>query len=339
MKSEQKPDHPIDIATWNREEEVYPEGKRVKTSVYCPNIAPHDFLEANHRYIFKRSPFWAPEQYWVEIFAYQLGKYMNIDVPPTYVAFDSQKNYSGALVRWFLDSVPFEEEYIRGGDLCQEQIPSFNRKSGEQHNFETIVKIFEQALPQEYPESTLNWKTYWAKTLVFDALIGNTDRHQDNWGIIESFQYKLIQPNAAYVRKARIAPVYDNGSSMGGELANKTLTKFKYDEAAIEKYVRKGLQHMRWSLDNLERIEHCEFLKRLIHTYPEMQETMLDSLQSVNEETFNYILNTLTEFNVIIKLSQERSDFMLRLITLRHNRLLKVLSGNYICKLDKAYIT
>lgn len=324
MKLEQKPDQPIDIATWNMEEEVYPEGKRVKTSVYCPGIAPYDFLEANHRYIFKRSPTWSPEQYWVEIFAYQLGKHMEIDIPPTYVAFDSKRNNSGALIRWFLESVPYEEEYIRGGDLCQEQISGFNRKSGEQHNFETIVKIFEQSLPQEYPESKLDWKTYWAKTLVFDALIGNTDRHQDNWGIIESFQYKLIQPNSSYVRKARIAPVYDNGSSMGGEIANKNLIRFK-DETSIERYVRKGLQHMRWSLGNLERLEHCEFLKKLINTYPEMQEIMLDTLGSVNGHIFSQLLNMLTEFDVIIKLSHGRSDFMLRLITFRHNRLLKEL--------------
>jgi hypothetical protein len=28
------------------------------------------------------------------------------------------------------------------------------------------------------------WLELWVKMFTFDALIGNTDRHQNNWGII-----------------------------------------------------------------------------------------------------------------------------------------------------------
>jgi hypothetical protein len=28
-----------------------------------------------------------------------------------------------------------------------------------------------------------NWQQWWVDALLFDALIGNTDRHQDNWGV------------------------------------------------------------------------------------------------------------------------------------------------------------
>jgi serine/threonine protein kinase HipA of HipAB toxin-antitoxin module len=29
-----------------------------------------------------------------------------------------------------------------------------------------------------------NWRTWWARTLAFDAIIGNTDRHTENWGFL-----------------------------------------------------------------------------------------------------------------------------------------------------------
>lgn len=43
--------------------------------------------------------------------------------------------------------------------------------------------------------------------LMLDALIGNTDRHHENWGIITS-------PG----RRKRLAPTYDHASSLGREL-------------------------------------------------------------------------------------------------------------------------
>lgn len=82
----------INIADWPRDEEfeIYPEGAREKTLVHCPTPAPYSHLIAGHKYLFKRSPSRYPEQFWVEIFAYHLGSQMGVQVPHTYIAFDSK---------------------------------------------------------------------------------------------------------------------------------------------------------------------------------------------------------------------------------------------------------
>jgi hypothetical protein len=47
--------------------------------------------------------------------------------------------------------------------------------------------------------------------LLLDALIGNTDRHHENWGVL----LKSSQP-----RSAELAPTYDHASSLGRELTD-----------------------------------------------------------------------------------------------------------------------
>lgn len=166
-------DQAVDVCNWRRDEEFaqYPEGARDKTLVYCPSPAPYNFLRSGHRYLFKLSSPRYPEQFWMEVFAYLLGIKMDIPVPPAFVAYDSKKNQSGALIEWFLNSIPLlgDENYIPGGDYCQQYIPNFDRKKGKQHNFETVSQIFED-LNKKHPHFNTDWKSYWAKAFIFDAL-------------------------------------------------------------------------------------------------------------------------------------------------------------------------
>lgn len=235
MGSEQAPQEAVDVADWLKDEEFaeYPEGAREKTLFYCPIPSPYQFLKGEHRYLFKRSSHRYPEQFWVEILAYRLGIQMGISVPPAFVAYDRKKNQSGALIEWFLESITLfaDEVFIPGGDYCQRYISGFDRKKGTQHNLETAFQIFKD-LKESYPSSNLDWKNYWAKVLAFDALIGNTDRHQDNWGIIE---HHFKGNDLRSYKRIRFSPVFDNGTSMGHEISP---AKFDfYSDNRLEMYI------------------------------------------------------------------------------------------------------
>lgn len=310
MKKTQGKHQIVDVSGWLRNEPVYPEGKRVKALVYCPANTSFDFLEVGHGYMFKESPSWAPEQFWVEILAYHIGSKMGVSVPVAFVAVDNNLGKSGALIRWFLESSVNssgeEESYISGGDFCHEYINDFDRKSGSQHNFATIHQIFTDLAIED-------WLEYWAKMLTFDALIGNTDRHQDNWGIIESGG-KIF----------RMAPAFDNGSSMGYEKQPDKFHLFN-DQDYLLRYVLKGLHHMKWQLSDSSRVEHIQLLENLSNNYPQTRQVMLKCLELVNADIFETILNELIAFDVPVKLSKERADFMLKLLNFRHQRLLNAL--------------
>ncbi len=315
----QATDQPIDVGDWRRDEEFaqYPEGARDKTLLYCPKPAPFAFLKEGHRYLFKLSSPRYPEQFWAEIIAYRLGTQMDIDVPPAFVAYDSKTNQSGALIEWFLRPIGLlnSEDYIAGGDFCQQYIPNFDRRKGKQHNFETVSQIFED-LPKKHLSFNADWKKYWAKAFVFDALIGNTDRHQDNWGIIVG-----ILPSLNPIgEEIRISPVFDNGTSMGHEISP---SKFAYYDKNdnLMKYVSKGWHHMKWTIDS-QQIRHVEMLQKIIERYPETRQVMLNCLKKVTYETFKTILDDLVEFKIPMRLGVERATFMLKLLQFRHQHLL-----------------
>lgn len=59
------------------------------------------------------------------------------------------------------------------------------------------------------------------KMLIFDFIIGNNDRHQNNWGFIFKIkQYKLPEI------KIRFSPLYDNGSSLCSFIKEADICKY-----------------------------------------------------------------------------------------------------------------
>lgn len=298
---------------------VYPEGARDKSSFIWPeSVTRYDFAIPGRRYLFKRSNKNYPEQYWVEIFAYQLGCLVGVNVPPAFVAFNSSTDEAGALIEWFYDSeadgVGTQEMYIQGGDLFQAIIQGFERRRGEMHNFESIVGILSSLVP-------LN-KSYlrdFIRMLTFDALLGNTDRHQDNWGIILSNTRDRMQ------FEGRIAPAFDNGTSMGHEINAEAFSRFN-EELHIRRYVKRGRPHLKWDLreEYDSRGNQEELIQHIVQTYPHFRQDMLSCLDFTQSKVES-IMGDLLKFDVPNRLTEERARFMLHLLQYRQERLKLVL--------------
>lgn len=73
--------------------------------------------------------------------------------------------------------------------------------------------------------------------LVLDALIGNTDRHHENWGLI-LYRHQDSKPEKLAVRLS-VAPTFDHASSLGRELRDESRGNF-LKSRTVERYVRKG---------------------------------------------------------------------------------------------------
>jgi hypothetical protein len=344
----------VDIASWQVGEFVYPEGAREKSLLYCPENPPHDFLLPSRAYLFKHSSHNYPEQFWVEVIAYQLGCLMGVPVPPAFVAFHSETGKAGAIVEWFLESpempvtasggqgwasrlfrqilaapgirtmfVKFVERvwpdlvverYVPGGDFMQRIIPDFDRKRGTQHNWEDT-----RALCKTLQKANClmeGWEMRWAEIFVFDALVGNTDRHQDNWGTIWRFTH------GAKVA-ARITPAFDNGTSMGHELDESKFPAF-LDDARALRYVQRGTHHMKWRRSDKDRLSHSELLRIFCAEHPNARQRMLECL-SFDPALLEPMVHELTKCVVPVKLSEPRARLIVRLLTYRHRYLISQL--------------
>ncbi len=315
-------DEPINVTNWKTDDEfsIYPEGARDKTLFNSPLNSHHKFLISNHRYLYKYSlyefshldkPPRHPDQFWTEIIAYHIGCLLEIPVPPAFVAFNEKDKTCGALIEWFLDYPEQDKERLAsGGDIMVNLIPSYERKKGQQHNFASI-ELYLDFLTKKRNIELAEWRFFWSDMLLFDALIGNTDRHQDNWGL-------LWQQNKNDKLKVRMAPVFDNGTSLGYEILEAKMADF-FISNRMQTYINKGRHHIRIQLNDEQSAQHIELLVWLANKYPSMLQRIKDKLTAFDITRFKAAINHHTGFNIPIPLTEKRADFVYHLIESRYS--------------------
>lgn len=313
----QKANQLIDVAEWGRSEEIepYQEGARAKNKVYCPAPAPYSFLIEGHDYLFKQSHKRYPAQFWAEVIAYRLGCLMNVPVPPAFVAIDSRRALPGAVIEWFYN-YPNEprEVYTSGGDPIQKLIPDYDRKKGEQHNVQDIISIIER-LEREGGLAE-DWQKIWGRIFCFDTMIGNTDRHQDNWGIVE-------HGNSIY-----FSPAFDNGTALGHEIVEQKLASLL---AAPERYARspKATHHLKWARSDSKKLPHFDLPQRFLKQYSDIPEDMRlcvsFPMDAFKEQMMELVALSNTLPYEYGKLTPQRAEFIIRLTECRRRILLEIL--------------
>lgn len=318
----QSPDQVVDVTDWildNSYDGIYPEGSREKIKILSnPYNVPFDFLLPKHGYLYKHSVKRHPDQFWIEVIAYRLGCLMKVPVPPAFVAVNHKNSVTNAaLIEWFYNSAD-DSVFTDGGDLFRKKIPEYDLKKGTQHNFESIFDIFSEFEREGLLDPT--WKESWIKILLFDSVIGNTDRHQNNWGIIASVRILLKKI------KLEIAPAFDNGTSMGYEILEENFHKFE-NPFYIEHYADQGTHHMTWSLQenkNRRGCGHFEMIEKLLQKFPDIKD-LVGKMLNFSLENFQKELNELTLFQVKTPFTAAKAVFIHRLVKYRRDRLLTII--------------
>jgi len=313
----QPPGQVINISDWDSDVEYYegfyPQGARAKHAVISHPISQGIWIKPNFRYMFKESFERYPDQFWAEIIAYKVACAMKIHVPPTFVAFDGNK--CGALIEWFYDEqAPCFLRFIDGGVFFQRLIEDFDIKKGTQHNFETMLEIFQYFQDIEKFQLQEDWFEQLSSILLLDTIIGNTDRHQENWGVIVCKAEKNIQ-------KVRLAPAFDNGTSLGHEIMPENFHKFR-NPMALNKYINKGTHHLRKLISSEAKLKHFDLIELV---RPTCKKHFLKHLQNLNLDNLRSDLLELQEFKIPVPISKDRLLFSLMLIEERYNRLKKII--------------
>lgn len=300
-------DQAIDIAEWPADDKygaAYPEGARPKRTIFSPKNADNDYIKPDWRYLFKSSATPYPEQFWAEIIAYQVGLQLNISVPPAFAAFDSTTGKCGALIEWFYKES--EQVFIPAGDVFQKVNPGFDRRLGTQHNLVEARAYCDRLVGKTsfVPLSLM---------LLFDALIGNSDRHQDNWGYLVA---ALDERNADGTPKTEItfAPWFDNGTSMGHE---RFVHKVQgWSDANFKTYIERGCHHFRVSRADTERITHLDSMKMVVLHAPGISAMLKARLDQIDLDALHEQMLGLSQLDLPHdgKLSVGRVEFMMKLI-------------------------
>jgi hypothetical protein len=306
----------FDVADWEKDAEfgIFPQGARAKDAVFAPDSPDDPVLVPGKRYLFKRSKRSYPDQFWGEVIAYRIGCFMGLEIPPAFVAINSETGISATLIEWFYTDG--RDGFLLGGDLLKNIQPDFDREKGERHNVQDNVRLME--LFRMSGVFRQDWQQWWADALLFDALIGNTDRHQDNWGLIFS-------PSVTGRRETRLSPLFDNGTSLGHERYPERIATWRTED--FQRYIAKGKHHLKWSLDmdgvGVQR--HGELLAKVLDLWPQTRQIAADRLEFDFDEMVATV-RQLMSYDVPERLTEARLDFIVRLLELRYQNLKALLS-------------
>ena len=181
--------------------------------LWSPNDAPEG-IKPEWPYLFKLSRDAYPDQYWMETVAYIVGDVMGVPVPKALPARRMMENGEyeyGALLEWFYDQS--SQLFVHASDFFHVLISDFDDSSGRHHNL-VDLRLICRAFSIRGLISP-DWIQWLYDMLLFDALIGNSDRHQENWGFV------FVPESAPGITppkvKGYLAPYFDNGTSLGHE--------------------------------------------------------------------------------------------------------------------------
>jgi hypothetical protein len=308
----------------------YPEGTREKAVYFSPADVGNVSLRPQWRYLFKKSRTRTPWQFWMEIIAYRIGQVMDVPVPPAYVGLSNREKPSqavyGALIEWFYSQ---EERYVEGARLIRPLIPDFDDKTGKQHNLLTILRVPQFTNVPNPEENRNNLAAYWARILTFDTVIGNVDRHPENWGIVRPSEAKKgIKEGIVSVRPS---PAFDNGTAMSYEQPEEHFSRFDDEQYALRYLTkpRRARHHMRWSLDEQGDMNFFDFMRRFVREFPQTKDSILGRLQ-FTEAALRARLGGLPSIPVDegCRLTPRRLDFTLTLVMKRAALLRRALEND-----------
>lgn len=231
-------------------------------------------------------------EFWSEIIAYQLGKALGLDILRYDVALHD--NEVGCISPLMINQD--EEQLVEVGRYMTALNPLFNpedRKTHQEYTFEFLVSTLEFFDLNQYSDIFL-------KTILFDALIGNTDRHQENWAFITRSTYNADIPEGSYQktrtnvikglfknfvsfyqllskRKSsdkkledislviksvlKMAPIYDSGSSLGRELSEERIVSLLNNENLLKQYITNGKSELHWGK---KKVSHVNMIANLL---------------------------------------------------------------------------
>lgn len=177
-------------------------------------------------------------EHWAEKIASEIAELMGLPTHEALIAI--YEGNLGCAVRSFLKP---GQTLVHGNELMAGVIDGYDKskqRGQADHNFDNVVTTLERKF--SVPEIRRNVSLRFVGYPMLDALVGNTDRHHENWGVVQRFTVKESRENKQLSISLRtgLAPTFDHASSLGRELLDEARKQLLADPAALRRYIRKG---------------------------------------------------------------------------------------------------
>ena len=225
-------------------------------------------------------------QHWAEKIAAELANATGIPHAPVELA-KFQDSHGSATESFMQD----DRELVHGNQVLAGQLLDYDPDKQFRQSDHTLGNIF-AALERVFDSarSVSRAKRRIADYVVLDALIGNTDRHHENWGIL-----RKVDPHE---EPETVAPTFDHASSLGRELRDEGTGKSRrrfLDESRVARYSEAGRGAIYWQFSGRKGPSPLALLRCAAAQYPDAFRPALARLDDLHEDSPRRIVARIPE--------------------------------------------
>ena len=137
----------------------------------------------------------------------------------------------------------------------------------------------------ETSDDAIEAKRQLAGYLILDAIVGNTDRHCENWGVLR---------NQDDTRRVEcLAPSYDHGSSLGCELMDERRERLLNENRMGDGYVEKGRGLIYWQNVGRRGPSPLELVRLAAPEYPDIFRPAIVRLDSLDDSQLRQVVDSI----------------------------------------------
>lgn len=211
---------------------------------------------------------------------------------------------------------------IHGNELLTMNDPAYPReefRKVSQHSVSNIVEAlvtysFNIPKPHSLPANIVTGTDLFLGYLLLDVLIGNTDRHHENWGILaDNVRFGNLE----------LAPTFDHASSLGRELADnekERLLDGKDYNANVESYALKARSAMYLNEQASKPMLLIKSFVEFARHAPRAKKVWLDKLAEISDDSLEKCVNRVPEGC----LNDKSKEFVCRFLLFNKTRLLEL---------------
>lgn len=171
------------------------------------------------------------------------------------------------------------EVLVHGNEVIAGRVMGYDRtkkRRTSDHTFEHIRKAILEVCKGTCEEDLRQFAGY----LVFDALIGNTDRHHENWALLRRESRQGVN--------YRLAPSFDHASSLGREMRDERRLRL-LRENRLDTYIQNGPGAVYLAELGEQAISPLDLVHRLVLSLPDCFRPWLGALESVTSNRLDSI--------------------------------------------------
>jgi hypothetical protein len=250
---------------------------------------------------------------WAEKIAEQICELLGLP----HANYELAETWSGNYGTVSPNFIPQGGTLIHGNEILTPLVPNYptyETYNASQHTIGVVINAIESSqvqLPPGWivPEGIKVARDLFVGYILLDALIGNGDRHHENWGFVRS--RAANSHDIIY-----LSPTYDHASCLGRELLDT-----KRQVRSVKSYAKNCISAFYRDVNDKKPFKTFELFNELANRYPLTAQVWLNRLAGISMKNINLILQAIPQKRIspiAAKFAQDILEFnQHRLLSLR----------------------